>query len=215
MKPAILLVPLLALGACTRAPAPQPEAGVADAAGAATGAAAGTAPGNATAPRAPAPQVAPAPTLAVEPGAPARADGYGDLRFGMTADEARKAWQGALKGDAIGPDNCGYLTPQADADFRVGFMFEQGVLVRYDVATADLAAPGGGRVGQGHADIERLYPGRVEARPHEYVPGGHYLRVTDPAIADGALVFEADEAGRVTRWRVGRVPQVDYVEGCA
>jgi hypothetical protein len=55
----------------------------------------------------------------------------------------------------------------------------------------------------------------MQVQPHEYVPGGNYLRVTDPAIADGAIVFETDEAGRVTRWRVGRAPQVDYVEGCA
>jgi hypothetical protein len=94
-------------------------------------------------------------------------------------------------------------------------MFERGVLVRYDVAVDTETAPGGGRVGQTRADIERLHAGRVQVQPHEYVPGGNYLRVTDPAIADGAIVFETDEAGKVTRWRVGRAPQVDYVEGCA
>jgi len=39
------------------------------------------------------------------------------------------------------------------------------------------------------------------------------LRVTAPQ-GTGALVFETDAQGRVTRWRAGVPPQVDYVEGC-
>ena len=31
---------------------------------------------------------------------------------------------------------------------------------------------------------------------------------------EGALVFETDTQGRVTHWRAGVPPQVDYVEGC-
>lgn len=217
MKPAVLLIPLLALlalVACTRAPAPQAEtADGASPAPAGTDAAAGT---MATVPRADdTPAASPPQPAPAAAGALARTDGYGALRFGMSADAARAAWTGELKGDVVQPDNCAYLRPAADEEFRIGFMFEGGVFVRYDVDIDSEAAPGGGRVGQDRADIERLYAGRVQVQPHEYVAGGKYLRVTDPGIADGALVFETDEAGRVTRWRVGRAPQVDYVEGCA
>ena len=208
MRPALLLIPLLALAACSKAPAPVTEAADAGA----------SRPTDASSPAAAAQAATPPDTSVASPAPPtglARVDGYDGLRFGMDEAQARAAWQGALKGDVVAPDNCAYLRPAADAAFRVGFMFEQGVLVRYDVAVADEGAPGGGRVGQSRAEIERLYAGRVQVQPHEYVPGGHYLRVTDPAIRDGALVFETDEAGRVTRWRVGRAPQVDYVEGCA
>ncbi|HWI23748.1 MAG TPA: lectin, partial [Lysobacter sp.] len=31
----------------------------------------------------------------------------------------------------------------------------------------------------------------------------------------GVLVFETDAAGKVTAWRAGVPPQVDYVEGCS
>lgn len=211
MKPAFLLAPLLALAACSQPDAPETgEAGPA-----ATSPAASAPTASASADAAVESPSQPASPLQAAGGSPARTDGYGSLRLGMTADEARAAWPGGLKGDAVEPDNCAYLRPEADTDFRVGFMFERGLLVRYDVAVADVIAPGGGRVGQTRADIERLYRGRVQVQPHEYVPGGRYLRVTDPAIAGGALVFETDEAGRVTRWRVGRAPQVDYVEGCA
>lgn len=208
MKSCALLVPVLALAACTRAPAPQD--------------AAPPAPAEQPAAAAPAPAATPAtsapatpPALAVEPNALARTDGYGDLRLGMSEQDARAAWGGELKGDTIEEDNCGYLRPKADEEFRTGFMFEGGKFVRYDVAVDSETAPGGGKVGQMRADIERLYAGRVQAQPHHYVEGGNYLRVTDAGIADGALVFETDENGRVTRWRLGRAPQVDYVEGCS
>ena len=60
-------------------------------------------------------------------------------------------------------------------------------------------------------DLERLYPDRIEAMPHKYVEGAQTLRVAE---GDRALVFETDVAGRVTEWRIGTPPQVDYVEGC-
>src|SRR3546814_1493235 len=40
-----------------------------------------------------------------------RMDGYGDMRFGMTADEARQAWGGELKGAGDEEAACYYLTP--------------------------------------------------------------------------------------------------------
>ncbi|HZX80119.1 MAG TPA: lectin, partial [Lysobacter sp.] len=145
---------------------------------------------------------------------PARADGYGELRFGMTADEARKAWKGELKGDEVKPDNCAYLSPAGTARGPY-LMFEQGRFVRYDVHGANTVAPGGGHVGQSADDIRRLYAGRVEEQPHQYVAGGKYLRVADAASKGRATLFEIDEHGRVTTWRVGQAPQVDYVEGCS
>src|SRR3546814_13181731 len=65
-----------------------------------------------------------------------RMDGYGDMRFGMTADEARQAWGGELKAAGDEQATCYYLTPQSveiPSDFA--FMFENRKLVRYDVGT--------------------------------------------------------------------------------
>lgn len=163
-------------------------------------------------PALPRPQAVPADDGAVT--RPTRFDGYGPVRFGMTEAEVRAAWNGSLRDDGAGAA-CHYLQPdgeQPTAHFAL--MIENGRFVRYDVGNPDELAPGGGKVGLAVEEIRALYPGRVEARPHHYVEGGQYLRV--PASeGEGWLVFETDAEGKVTSWRAGVEPQVDYIEGCA
>lgn len=141
-------------------------------------------------------------------------DGYGDLRFGMDESAFRHAWQGELQGTASSDGGCYYLTPKwakSAADF--GFMFEQGHFVRYDVGSAKETAPGGGKVGMTVAQIRTLYGDRIEPSPHKYEQGAAYLRVAGQGRS--VLLFEKDAAGKITRWRVGVPPQIDYVEGCS
>jgi hypothetical protein len=160
---------------------------------------------------APAPGVNQAPDLGL-----VRMDGYGDMRFGMSADEAKKAWGGELKGEPSEGGGCYYLTPKwvaTPSDFA--FMVEGGKFVRYDVGTGKEIAPGGGKVGMGIDEIRTLYAGRVEETPHKYVEGGKYLGVKDGNGGTGKLVFATGADGKVTSWRVGVPPQVDYVEGCS
>jgi hypothetical protein len=161
------------------------------------------------------PATAPSPTPA--PGL-ARFDGYGDMRFGMTEAEARAAWGGDLNGDASGADDdaCHYLNPvRENASSYFAFMIEGGKFVRYDVGNDREVAPGGGRRGMDADEIRSLYAGRVEESAHEYVDGGKYLKVAAGDGNPGKLVFETDAAGKVTGWRAGIEPQVDYVEGCS
>lgn len=145
-----------------------------------------------------------------------RMDGYGDMRFGMTADEAKQAWGGELEGAPAEGGGCYYLTPKwvkVPSDFA--FMIEGGKFARYDVGTDREVAPGGGKVGMGIDELRQLYAGRIEESPHKYVEGGKYLEVADGNGGEGRLVFATDAAGKVTSWRVGVPPQVDYVEGCS
>src|SRR5690606_7736176 len=141
-----------------------------------------------------------------------RMDGYGDMRFGMTEEEARQAWGGELKGIGAEGARCHYLTPEwVDIPSDFAFMFEDGRFVRYDVGTGREIAPGGGKVGMDVGEIRDLYAGRVAETPHKYVDGGLYLRVDDLGGGDGKLVFATGKDGKVTSWRVGVPPQVDYV----
>ena len=154
-----------------------------------------------------------APPPAAVPGL-ARFDGYGDMRFGMAEADARAAWGGDLNGDA--GDGCHYLNPVWEhPPAHFAFMFDGGKFVRYDVGNDTEVAPGGGKRGMDAEAIRSLYAGRVEESPHKYVEGGKYLKVTADEGSNGKLVFETDAAGKVSAWRAGVEPQVDYVEGCS
>jgi hypothetical protein len=144
----------------------------------------------------------------------ARFDGFGDMRFGMEEKTFRQAWQGDLSGTSTADGSCYYLTPKwikSASDF--GFMFEGGHFVRYDVGEANEAAPGGGKVGMTVDQVRALYGNRIEETPHKYEPGALYLRIAGDN--HGVLLFEIDATGKITRWRVGVPPQIDYVEGCS
>ena len=133
--------------------------------------------------------------------------GVGGAQFGMDFDEIEESWQGEFGGDDSG--ECFYANEEGAGP---ALMFERGRFVRYDVDSPALRAPGGGQVGMDYEEILEVY-GHVERLPHKYTDG-EYLRVESPD-GDSVLVFETDEHGVVTAWRMGVEPQVDYVEGCS
>lgn len=142
--------------------------------------------------------------------------GYGDLKFGMTSKEMRDAWKAPLHGTApANPGDCYILAPAAAPPRSLALMVEGDKLVRYDVGSDSEIAPGGGKRGMGIDEIRKLYAGRFREQPAKYVPGGVDLRVSADDDSGSALVFETDAGGKVTSWRVGQPPAVDYVEGCS
>lgn len=146
----------------------------------------------------------------------AHINGYGHLRFGMNADEVKKAWGGELNGQPGTGEICYFLTPtwvKTPGDF--GFMMESDKLVRYDVGTDKETAPGGGKLGMTIDEIRKLYAGRLTEAPHKYIKGGSYLRIESGDDDGGVVLFETDADGKVTAWRVGQVPQIDYAERCS
>ncbi len=160
--------------------------------------------------------VATAPSAATAGESQASFIGYGDMKLGSTVEEAKVAWAGELNGKPMQGSSCYYLSPKwvkVPSDFA--FMIEEGRFVRYDVGTDKQAAPGGGKVGMGTDELQKLYNHALESAPHKYVQGGHTLSVAARGVAPSKLVFEADAAGKISAWRVGLPPQVDYVEGCS
>lgn len=149
-----------------------------------------------------------------------RMDGYGSLEFGMTAEEARTDWTGNALGPAAAPDDanaCHHLSPAGQATpAALAFMFENDLFVRYSVESAEITAPGGGRVGMDEATLQGLYGKRLQTAGHKYVEGGKVLMsAVDGGALPSRLFFELGADGRVTSWRVGLPPQVGYVEGCS
>ena len=147
-------------------------------------------------------------------------DGLGAVKIGMTAAQAEAALGGKLKPrDAQFFEPACWYTSRADGqDPFVRYMMSGDEVVRIDIdkappqAAAVISDKGIG-IGTDESAAAAAYGAALKSTPHRYVEGGHYLRLAAP---DGAraLLFETD-AGKVTTFRAGRVPYVDYVERCS
>jgi hypothetical protein len=156
---------------------------------------------------------APAPTTPPASGGfTVSADAAGPIRIGMSITELK-----AAAGDLTPPPNatteCTYVRP-ASAPPGVAAMLAKGVVARIDVDSAGVATREGVAVGDTATKVNEAYAGRVAATPHKYVPGGQYLTVKPGAPQDSLRIVFESEGGRITRYRVGRIPQVEWVERC-
>ena len=142
--------------------------------------------------------------------------GAGVLRIGMTRDQLALDLHATPPKHTRADSGCAYL---AVAGIPPGMrtMWVAATLARIDVSAASLPTDRGARVGDTPTRIESLYRGRVSAMPAKYDPRGKYLvvRPTPPADSTLRIVFETDSTARVTRYRVGREPEVEWVEGCS
>jgi hypothetical protein len=134
----------------------------------------------------------------------------------MTVAEAGTAI-GEVLGGGGGPDSlatCRYAV-SGRAPAGVAFMVVDGRVARVDVDSGAAATAEGARVGDSEERVRALYAGRVAVTPHKYTDG-HYLTVRPAAPADSGhrLVFETD-GKRVTEYRAGQLPAVEWVEGCS
>lgn len=93
-------------------------------------------------------------------------------------------------------------------------MVVDGVVARVDVDSNTVPTAEGARVGDIEKRVLALYAERVTVSPHEYTDG-HYLTVR-PVTGDTSylIIFETNR-DTVTSFQAGRVPQVQYVEGCS
>jgi hypothetical protein len=143
-----------------------------------------------------------------------RMDGAGPLRVGMTEDEARAALGGDVRAlPAAAGSVCTYAESGRFPE-GLGVMLDSGRIVRLDVRSGSVPTAEGARIGDSEDRIRQLYAGRVSEQPHKYRPDGRYLTVSADGNAPGSLIFET-AAGRVTRYRAGQRPQVEWVEGCS
>ncbi len=172
----------------------------------------------------------PEPTATAEPDGSAlvHATGLGAIRIGMTPAEAGAALGHELVAQSDYEDfraelECGYLNaPEASGlPDSLGFMVTGvgvGVISRIDVYEAGIsAAVGDDRLGIGStlAEVRGVDAMRIEEHPNTYsdtiVDVAVFLSEDDDAPF---YVFEVDTERGVTAFRVGRSPEVGFVEGC-
>lgn len=139
--------------------------------------------------------------------------GYGPAKIGMTVAEASAAL--GLKLVSEGPvdePSCHYMRPEPAVE-GLWFMISDDHVVRVEVTTPGITTRSGLGVGDSEARVKELLPS-AEVTPHKYVaPDGNYLTVWR-ADRKAAVRFETLQ-GKVTSFYAGRVPEVEYVEGCS
>ncbi|QMS88323.1 hypothetical protein HUN01_12220 [Nostoc edaphicum CCNP1411] len=142
-------------------------------------------------------------------------NGIGTVKVGMTVTQAAKAAGTKLVGDPPN-NNCYYVKPQNEPK-NLSFMVTQGRISRVDIRqNTQITTLKGAKIGDTEAQIKSLYPGQIEVTPHKYVQEGHYLTFIpkDRTDRNYRVVFETD-GKLVTQLRAGKLPEVEYVEGCS
>jgi len=148
-------------------------------------------------------------------------NGIGPIRVGMTVDEAsRAAGVRLVKGYAGLDENfCSYFKPQGEPK-GINFMVTKGRIVRIDISNERVTTIKGAKIGDTEDRIISLYPGQIQVTRHPYqrlpLTNQKYLTFVPKDAADKSyrIIFETSK-NRVERFRSGKIPQVEYIEGCS
>ncbi len=145
-------------------------------------------------------------------------NGIGSIRVGMTVAEASRASGTKLvSGNYPIERGCYYVQPQGSKG--LGLMVSNGRIARVDVYDKSLVTTlSGAKIGDTEARIKALYPKQIKVSTHAYRAdsGGHYLTFApkDKSDRNYRVVFETD-GKRVLGFRAGKLPEVEFVEGCS
>jgi hypothetical protein len=140
-----------------------------------------------------------------------RADGIGPLRVGVSLASASRALGEELR---VADEGCDHVNPSAMPD-GVLLMIIDDTVARVEVDTAGVRTAEGAQVGDSESRVLELYGALARIEPHKYTyPDGHYVVVAPPGDTLHRIVFETFK-GRVTTYRAGRLPAVQFVEGCS
>ena len=141
-------------------------------------------------------------------------EGLGQIQIGMSLEDAVN--MGLLNQNPTMNSRCDFVFPAVGAGIPEGVsvMVVNGKVARIDVDTGAVTTEDGAKIGDSEERLKSIYDGDLKVEPHKYNPGWHYMTVLgDSASAGKALVFETDGKS-VTSFRVGRLPEVKWVEGC-
>lgn len=142
-------------------------------------------------------------------------NGLGPVQIGMTLDEAVS--MGLLNERPDIKPACDFVYPAVGSGvpFDVGVMVVKGKVARIDVDTGSVTTEDGAKIGDSEDRVKSIYGDELEVRPHKFIDGGHYLIVKgDSTSAGKEIVFETDGSHKVIMFRAGRLPEVEWLEGC-
>ena len=133
--------------------------------------------------------------------------GLGPIEIGMTERQVeRAAGRSITRRGGAGDGQC---TSGAIGN-KVYGLFTGERLARIYVGSRRYATRSGVRVGDSEQKVLATYPGQIVRERHAYT-AGWYLKIID---GNRKVVFEV-VGSRVVDISTGRMPEIDYIEGCA
>lgn len=138
--------------------------------------------------------------------------GLGPLHAGMSLAEVRALVPKLSSQAGAETEECTYARSSSLPD-GVSLMLAKGSLARVDIVSGIVKSELGARIGDTEDQIKMLYGSSVNVTPHKYTDG-HYMTVRSPADSSARIVFETD-GNKVIRFRSGRTPEVEFIEGCS
>lgn len=148
-------------------------------------------------------------------------NGIGPVRIGMpltkAIDATQESWQVEY---AISDGDCRYAHPEkapkdTDGHATLSFMVVDGIVVRAEVGARGISTVSGIQIGDTEQKVKDTYPGKIKSETHPYDDKGHYLIYTPTERKDAKfrIIFETD-GKTIQSFRAGRVPEVNWIEGC-
>jgi hypothetical protein len=141
--------------------------------------------------------------------------GLAPAEAGQTLQQAEAALGAALvPGAPAGKEAARCHLRSSAAQPGVSYVIDQGLVTRAETRDARYATVRGVRVGDDVKKVRQVYGQRLSVRAHAYFERGLVLAVYSPDRRF-ALVMESNDAGRIVTLRGGRVPAVEFLEGCS
>ncbi|MEG4202709.1 hypothetical protein QUA20_02080 [Microcoleus sp. Pol7_A1] len=147
-------------------------------------------------------------------------NGIGPIRVGMTVNEASQSAGVKLVFVGSGPDaySCSYFKPQGELK-DIAFMVTKGRIARIDISDKRITTIRGAKIGDTEDRIISLYPGQIQITKHPFPlrPNENRKHLTfvpkDVSDKNYRVIFETGN-NRVYRLRSGKLPEVEFIEGC-
>lgn len=137
--------------------------------------------------------------------------GIGPVKARMTLQQLSVILPELKSSDDLATASCTYAR-SSSLPPGVVLMLENGRVARIDILTGSARTVEGAGIGDTEARLQSLYGLRLRTSPHKYTDG-HYLTLASVADSTNKIVFETDGV-KVLRFRSGKTPAVEYVEGC-
>ena len=146
-------------------------------------------------------------------------NGIGPIRVGMTVDEASRAAGVRLVNSISGGEEYGCLFFKPEEPKNLNFMVTNGRIARITVMNDRITTIKGAKIGDTEDRIIALYPGQIQViraplRVRENENSKNLTFVPKDAVDKNYRIIFETYNNKVSRFRSGKLPEVEFIEGC-